>query len=207
MPRIAAANIEEHVRNQEQRILDAARDLIASNGYRDTDMTHIAESMGLARNSLYRYYSNKDHILVAVVKREMAPFIDELIEVQRCIEDPIERVDAWIGLQLEMAAGPCEAMIQMFGEIPPQARELREEMTALHEPPIRVLRSAVEEILEGSDRDPQLVAVMISSMVRSAIGIAIQAENSDACIAELRHSVSGILRAGPWVVDMRREYE
>lgn len=195
MPRIAAANIEEHIRNQEKRILDAARNLFATSGYRETDMADIAESMGLARNSLYRYYPNKDHILVAVVKREMTPFFDQLLEVQKSIEDPVERIDAWISLQLEIAAGPCDAMIQMFGEIPPNAIELREEISALHEPPMRVLRDAVEKVLEGSGRDPKLITAMISSMVHSAIGIAIQTKRSDRCIEELRHSVGRILTA------------
>jgi len=196
VPKIAAANIEEHIRNQETRILTAARDLFTTRGYRDTDMADIAQSMGLARNSLYRYYPNKDHILVAVVRRDMAPFLDQLAEFEHRIADPIERIDAWTGLQIEIAAGPCVAMIRMLGEIPPNATELRREISALHEPLTRVLQTAVDQTLEGSGRDSQLVSVMISSMVRSAAGVAIRAEHKSACIRELRRSVGSILNIG-----------
>ncbi len=196
MPKIAAANIEEHIRNQEKRILDAARDLFTTNGYGDTDMADIAESMGLARNSLYRYYSSKDHILVAVVRRDMAPFFDQLIELENLFADPIERINAWIGLQIELATGPCHAMSRMIGDIPLNSRELRKEMSALHEPPVSVLRNAVEQVLTGSGRDVQLVTVMISSMVQSAAGIAIKAERSNSSVEELRNSVSRILKTG-----------
>jgi len=195
MPKIAAANIEEHIRNQEKRILDAARDLFTTRGYRDTDMSDIAESMGLARNSLYRYYSSKDHILVAVVRRDMAPFFDQLVELEKLFADPAERIDAWIGLQIELATGPCHAMSRMIGDIPLSSRELRKEMSALHEPPVSVLQKAVEQVLEGSGRNAKLVTAMISSMVLSAAGIAMGMEDSDSSVEELRHSVSRILTA------------
>lgn len=195
MPKIAAANIEEHIRNQEKRILDAARDLFTTNGYGDTDMANIAESMGLARNSLYRYYSSKDHILIAVVRRDMAPYFDQLIELDKIFADPVERIDAWIGLQIELATGPCHAMSRMIGEFPLNSRELRKEMDALHEPPVSVLRNAVEQVLKGSGRDPQLVTAMISSMVLSAAGIAMGKEHSDSSVEELRHSVRRVLTA------------
>jgi len=166
VPRIAAANIEEHIRIQEQRVLDAAHDLFTTCGYRGTDMADIAKSMGLARNSLYRYYSSKDHILVAVVQ------------------------------QMEIAAGPCDAMTRMLGDIPPTASELRKEISALHEPLTRVLLNVVNQLLEGSGRDSRLVTAMIASMVQSAAGIAIQAERGDVCVAELRLSVGRVLAAG-----------
>lgn len=193
MPRIAATNIEEHIRIQEKRILDAARDLFTTLGYRNTDMADIARSMGLARNSLYRYYTNKDHILVAVVQRDMAPFFDQLVDLEKKIVDPAERIDAWIGLQMELAAGPCHAMTHMLGEIPPNSRELRKEISALHEPPARVLQHAVEQILKRSGRDAQLITVMISSMVQAAAGMAMKAEFGNAFIEELRRSISRIL--------------
>jgi AcrR family transcriptional regulator len=196
VPKIAAANIEEHIRIQEMRILDAARDLFTTHGYRDTDMADISRSMGLARNSLYRYYSSKDHILVAVVKRDMVPFFTQLDEIEQRVADPVERIDAWIGLQMEIAAGPCDAMTRMLGEIPPNASELRKEITALHEPPSRVLLNAVRQLLEGSGRDAQLITAMISSMVQSAAGIAIQTKSGDACVEELQRSVSRILTSG-----------
>ena len=152
--------------------------------------------MGLSRNSLYRYYSSKDHILVAVVQRDMAPFFAQLAELEICIADPVERINAWIGLQMEIAAGPCDAMIRMLGDIPPTASELRKEISAMHEPLTRVLLNAVNQLLEGSGRDSRLVTAMIASMVQSAAGIAIQAERDDVCVAELRLSVGRVLAAG-----------
>ena len=72
MPKINAASIEEHVSRQKELLLDEASKLFRRKGFRATDMADIANAMGLARNSLYRYYPNKDHILVACVQRDMS---------------------------------------------------------------------------------------------------------------------------------------
>lgn len=195
MPKIAAASIEEHVRNQEARILTAARERFTANGYRGTDMRDIAASMGLARNSLYRYFSSKDHILVAVVRREMQPFFDQLADLGTRIDDPVERIDAWVMLQMELAAGPCHTMMGMLGEIPPNAHALRQEISTLHAPPKRWLQEAVEQVLDGSTRDPLVVTAMIAGMVQSAAGVAMRTGRHDACVAELRSSIGRILIA------------
>ena len=71
MPRIAAASIEEHVRRQNARITAAARRLFARDGFHGTDLAAIAQEVGLARNSLYRYYANKDELLLACISEDM----------------------------------------------------------------------------------------------------------------------------------------
>ncbi|MDH3978278.1 MAG: TetR/AcrR family transcriptional regulator [Gammaproteobacteria bacterium] len=193
MPRIAAASIEEHVRNQGNRILDAGRDLFISNGYRATDMSDIARSMGLARNSLYRYYSSKDHILVAVVEREMEPYFAELEALEARIVDPLERINAWVGLQMEIAAGPCHAMIGLLGEMPPQSKALQKKIIGLHTPLKKSLRKALEQVLAGSGRDVDIVTAMISSMVQAAAGVAMRSNDTDRCSEELRLTINRVL--------------
>ncbi|AEI81684.1 transcriptional regulator TetR family (plasmid) [Cupriavidus necator N-1] len=49
-------------------ILKAARTLIAQSGFREAQMTAIAEAAGLAIGTLYRYFPSKTELLVEVVK-------------------------------------------------------------------------------------------------------------------------------------------
>ena len=65
MPRIAADNIAEHVANQQAAVLDAAVRLFTASGYHDVSLGDIASEVGLARNSLYRYFPDKAHLLLA----------------------------------------------------------------------------------------------------------------------------------------------
>jgi len=196
MPRIAAENIEEHIRRQTERILDASAELFTQNGYRATDLGKIATSAGLARNSLYRYFASKDHILVGVLQREMAQFIDQTAALAETYPDPAERIDAWLDLQMELAMGPCHAMIRMLGDMNDASDDLRQEIRSLHVPPRKALERAVSELLADRDRDPQVVSTMIASMVLSAGGFAMGATDAEAVVGELKTSVRRILARG-----------
>ena len=196
MPRIAAANIEEHIRQQTGRILDAASELFSKSGYRGTDIGDIASAMGLARNSLYRYYSSKDHILVAVMQRDMVPFIDRIEALEQVHANPQSRIKAWLDLQMELATGPCHSTMKMLGDMRESSKELRREIGALHEPPRRVLETAVAELLQGTGRDPKLISSMIASMVQSAGIMAIESKDVDGVRCELARSVLSVLGDG-----------
>lgn len=196
MPKIAAANIEEHVRRQTGRILNAALDLFSQHGYRGTDMGDIAQAMGLARNSLYRYYPSKDHILVAVMQRAMVPCIERIDALAQSHPDPAARIDAWLDLQMELATGPCHAMMKMLGDMGESSQELRREIGALHEPPRRVLEVAVTGLLAGSGRDPKLNSAMIAGMVQSAGTLAMDSDDVEGVARELKRSVRSVLGTG-----------
>ncbi len=193
MPKIAAENIEEHVRRQTGRILDVATELFTTSGYRATDLGAIARNMGLARNSLYRYFQSKDHILVAVMQREMMPYVERTRSLAIEYRDPAERIEAWLGLQMELATGPCHAMIRMLGDIDQASDETRAQIRILHEAPRDVLEQAVSELLADTERDPKLVSAMIASMVESAAGVAMCSGDIGSVMPELEESVRGVL--------------
>lgn len=196
MPKIAAENIEEHIRRQTERILDASAGLFTQNGYRATDLGKIATGAGLARNSLYRYFASKDHILVAVLQREMAPFIERTVALAVAYPDPTEQIDAWLDLQMELATGPCHAMIRMLGDMTDASDDLRQEIRSLHVPQRKALEVAVGELLADCDRNPKVVSAMIASMVQSAGGLAMGATDTAAITSELKESVRSVLAHG-----------
>jgi len=193
MPKIAAENVEEHVRRQTTRILDIAGELFTTNGYRGTDLGGIAKRIGLARSSLYRYFPSKDHILVAVMQREMAPFAERIAQLDTRFPEPGARIDAWLDLQMELASGPCHAMMGMLGDMTELAEELREEIRELHVAPRRSLEAAVSDVLTGSGRDAKVVSAMIASMLESAAGIAMWSGDVDSVVPELKNSVRSVL--------------
>lgn len=196
MPKIAADTIEQHVRRQTTRILDVARDLFVARGYRGTDLGDIAKSVGLARNSLYRYFPGKDYILVAVMRREMTPFVERTQQLAEDYPDAGERIDAWLDLQMEVATGPCHAMMGMLGDVGQASEELRAQIRILHAAPREVLDSAVAELLAGTGRNAKVTGAMIASMVESAAGVAISAGDVDSAVRELKTSVKAVLEPG-----------
>lgn len=69
------------MRKTEERILDAAYALVARHGIRKTTIEDIAAKAGLSRQTLYRYFANKDSLLDALVEREAERFFGALARV------------------------------------------------------------------------------------------------------------------------------
>ena len=193
MPRIEASSIEEHVRLQTARILDAASRLFRERGYRGTDMEDIARAIGLARNSLYRYYPSKDHILLDCVQRDMEPYLEQLRALEASLGNPRERIAAWVDLQIEMATSPAHHTLEQVSEIRQEAPELRRRLLELHDAPAAVLETALDEILRGRRRDTPTVAAMIAGMVQAAAARALGGGSAAAVKRELRRAVERIL--------------
>jgi AcrR family transcriptional regulator len=197
MPRIEADSIEAHVEAQNQRILDAAMGLFQARGYAGTELRDIAKSVGLARNSLYRYYPGKDHILLACLRREMAPSLARISTLEGQHTDARERVDAWLDVQMEIAATSCQGAIRLVENLKELSPEFRAEVRNLHEPATRVLSRAVGELLAGSHRDAELVAAMVSNLLNAAAAAMMEHGARDAVMSELRHAVHSVLQADP----------
>lgn len=195
-PRIEAASVEEHVRLQTEKLLETADELFRKQGYRKTDMGQIAAAMSLGRSSLYRYYPNKEHILLACIQRAMTPLVESFTELQGCIDEPLPRISAWLDLQIEAATGPMHATMQMMNEIHEADAGLRQQVMALHELPAAVLRKSLDEmdILQKRDRDS--LASMIMGMVQSAAMHIIKQGDKPVVLGELRVSVALVLGVG-----------
>jgi TetR/AcrR family transcriptional regulator, transcriptional repressor of aconitase len=64
MPKVSA----EHLANRRQQILDAAADCFARNGFHRTSMQDVVKESGLSAGLIYRYFTGKDDMIVAIVE-------------------------------------------------------------------------------------------------------------------------------------------
>ena len=69
MPKVSA----EHLANRRQQILDAAASCFARNGFHRTSMQDIVKESGLSAGLIYRYFTGKDDMIVAIVERVAHP--------------------------------------------------------------------------------------------------------------------------------------
>ena len=71
MPKVSQAHLDA----RRQQILDAARARFASHGFARTSMADIVLESGLSNGAIYRYFTSKDDIVVAVCEqgREALP--------------------------------------------------------------------------------------------------------------------------------------
>ena len=194
MPKIAATSIEEHVRQQNVRITASARTLFARYGFAATDMGQIASAMGLARNSLYRYYPNKDHILLACIKEDMLPYLEGLAVLATDFPDPYERVLAWLDMQFEMATGPAHATMELMADVRDSSVKLGKDVRDLHQAPNELLATALKEWV-GDEAKVSTLTAMIGGMVLAATAHALEVpeQQRGAVLDELRTGVGRLL--------------
>src|SRR5215471_15885914 len=50
-----------------RRILDGAKKIFAARGYHDTNISHICDDLGIARGTLYQYFTSKRDVFAAVI--------------------------------------------------------------------------------------------------------------------------------------------
>ena len=195
MPRIAAASIEEHVRVQKARITAAARRQFARRGYHGTEIADVAADVGLARNSLYRYFANKDELLVACIKDDMELHVQRLQQLTQEYADPIDRILAWLDLQFELATGPAHATMELAAEIRDASRPLPAADQYPYEASATGLGDALLELHRGAAR-AEIQAAMINGAVLAATAHAVSLKKSARreVHAELRASVRAMIK-------------
>lgn len=87
-----------------RRILDAAAELIARQGYRKTSMDEIARAAAVAKGTLYLYFDNKVQVALSVIAREKQKFFDRIVGVFDDARPAEERLRLWLTTILSAGA-------------------------------------------------------------------------------------------------------
>ncbi|MEL7538808.1 MAG: TetR/AcrR family transcriptional regulator [Pseudomonadota bacterium] len=99
----------ERARNPAQKavrrdaILDAARTLFAELEYDEISLNAIAREAGISKPNVYRYFSTREEIYLAIFEEERDRFAEDFAQrLKRSrIKDPIERVSrVWVAASL-----------------------------------------------------------------------------------------------------------
>ena len=80
-------------RNMRKRILKVAMDLFARGGYENVSMRRIADKIEYSPGTIYRYFQNKDDIMLQLCYQGFEQLLSRQLELER-ISDPLERLSA-----------------------------------------------------------------------------------------------------------------
>jgi AcrR family transcriptional regulator len=97
VPKLWNESIEAHRRAVRDATLDTTAALVAEHGLRSVTMSQIAEESGIARATLYKYFSDVEAILVAWHERQVTAHLEHLAEVRDQAGDAHERLEAVLG--------------------------------------------------------------------------------------------------------------
>jgi AcrR family transcriptional regulator len=212
VPRITGPDIATHVARQEAAVVRAAVGLFAERGYAAVTLADIAAAVGLARTSLYRYFPDKDHILLAWLRSE----IDELVERSQAIAGAdlpaTTRLVQWFHLHLDYIGDPDHrlftAIAAAMANLTP---DVRAEVVDQHQRLYATVHGIVADALtapptggaaDGDDdgrdgRDPEIVAALVLGMFRAAGDAVSRGADRTAVGAELDRSAVALLQDRP----------
>ncbi|MFG2090334.1 MULTISPECIES: TetR/AcrR family transcriptional regulator [unclassified Spirillospora] len=164
MPRIRAATVAEHRAAQRAALLDAARDLLAENA-EDTErapsLADVARRAGLARSSVYSYFTSRDDLLDALIVDTFprwAAYVRERME-KACT--PGERVLAYVDANLHLVARGDHALARALAATS-RTDTLAKSSRLLHDDLASPLRTALTE--HGAP-DPVRTGELVQSIV------------------------------------------
>lgn len=72
-----------------EAILANAIELFARHGYAQTEMEAIGLAAGVAKGTLYRYFTNKEELFLAAVDRALERLAEFVFETIVCLDDPV----------------------------------------------------------------------------------------------------------------------
>ncbi len=114
MPKLQLANRSD-ARNNHQRLLEAARSVLAECGF-EADVTEIAARAGVGAGTLYRHFENKEALVLEVARemsnrtvRELDKIVATVHDARECLKQTMQvgfrRVEEYGQLTIALVAG------------------------------------------------------------------------------------------------------
>ena len=85
-------SLAEQCAARKEEILTQAARLFAEHGYDQTDTTALAETIGVGKGTVYRYFPSKRELFLAAVDRVMRMLREHVESRMASVDDPLEQI-------------------------------------------------------------------------------------------------------------------
>ncbi|MEV1176813.1 TetR/AcrR family transcriptional regulator [Nonomuraea sp. NPDC049784] len=154
MPRISAATVADHRASQHAALLTAAMEILVAEGPAGLTPAAVGARVGLARSSVYRYFSSTAGILAQLVEDAIPRWATRLEDASSQADGLRERVRAFGAVTLSFVTHPDYALLRALSSVElPQ--ECQDRLDQLHETLIAPLRVILSD---AGCPHPELVA-------------------------------------------------
>lgn len=197
MPRITAATMAANNDQRRRALLDAARSLLAETG-EAPPVGLVATRAGLARTSVYQYFSSVDELLTAVVADVLPDWASQVADRVAHASTPGGRVWAYIEANVDLFAGSEQAVALALARVVDPA-VLQAPLREFH---ARLQLPLLDALHDLGEPEPAAVAEHIDSLIMQATrGIRSDPTASEPqraqALARLRRLLSGYLTLPP----------
>ncbi len=172
MPRISAATLAEHRALVLGRILDAFGAEMVHSGFTGLTLARVAQRAGMARNTIYNYFADRNELMLAFVERSVADFMARVGRELAALPHAKDRLEVLIRAQIsafavEPGAGSTTGMLE-GGSLPPEVFDaLMVRLSGLHGMMRQVLEYGISTGEFRQVEDLQATVEMIGAVVGS----------------------------------------
>mgnify|MGYP005984344365 CR=1 FL=1 len=183
MPKISAPSVAEHHAAQVRALLDATRELLRESG-KAPSMADVAARAGLARSSVYQYFSSRQALLEGLVKDIFPRWAERITSAMAAAPTPADAVLAYASSNLDLVADGEHAVGAALATLAP-GEAIGAEAHSMHQQISEPLAEALKTL---GVADPEAVAELINAVVHAAtrrLEAGASREQAQASVAEL----------------------
>lgn len=186
MPRIVAETVEENRDFRQNAILRAATEIARDSGIESVTIGAVASKAGLARSSIYAYFSSSADLIADVL-------VDELMDFQQYLEERVGQtpigqtyVKVWISTSLEYILDGRHTLAKSAAsvELPPTRKA---QIKSLHR---EMMMPLAQSLVAIGISEPVRVGQQISALLDVCVNRIEQGNNPDTEIAALFETIA-----------------
>ena len=144
-PRIQAATVVEQRQMRQRQLIDAALSIALESGAANITVAAVAKKAGLARSSMYEYFSSSADLIADLVIEELALYQKRLAQAVKGTEDPYQHIELWIAAALQYVVDGRHMLIKSLNAAAiPEFR--RDEISQGHRNLMTTISAPLQEI-------------------------------------------------------------
>ena len=144
-PKIQAATIVEQRAMRQRQLIDAALAIALESGAANITVGAVAQRAGLARSSIYEYFSSSADLIADLVIEELALYQKRLSRAVIGTQDPYQHIELWIAEALQYVVDGRHMLIKSLNAATiPEFR--RDEISQGHRNLMTTISAPLQEI-------------------------------------------------------------
>jgi AcrR family transcriptional regulator len=172
MPKIQTSTLAANREFRRQQLISVAMELATDGGAESITVAAVAQKAGLARSSIYEYFSSSSDLVAELILEELDYYTRRLADAIGEATDPFHKIELWIAESLSYVADGRHMLVKSLNSIStPDSR--KEEIAIGHR---RMLAPLRQSLIETGVADVQSAGAFLSS-VTDAASIRIDAGN------------------------------
>ncbi|ASY18670.1 transcriptional regulator [Candidatus Planktophila versatilis] len=144
-PKIQAATIVEQRAMRQRQLIDAALAIALESGAANITVAAVAQRAGLARSSIYEYFSSSADLIADLVIEELALYQKRLSHAVIGTQDPYQHIELWIAEALQYVVDGRHMLVKSLNAATiPEFR--RDEISQGHRNLMTTISAPLQEI-------------------------------------------------------------